>query len=386
MTYQKTLWKNRLVERPRTFKMLQNADGSVTLDPAEGQIIEAGTPINAGNLNKIEDTLEAHESHLAEIMTDDERLTEAKDLTGSINELFTNANNGKQYWVDVVGSPLVNTDTFATLKSKTQTLKNTMATNLTEKGQASFGTESLSELINKINELSEIKNGYYIDKVDININYLYKTGQNLFYTNDNNSYKRYYKLNEDGSYNSITSNLDIDDCFYYDEINKYLIKINGYRLSRYNLSGTYIDELEFIGIGSNNRIFGVYITNDFYYIYTKEKHILKADMNLNIIFDIDLTTNFQDPLNLFYSLIYGRYLVLYQPYNYEPSYVFDLTTGNLIKTYVDIQKDELIDTVMSSTQESMICRPTDNNKNFIRITFFGSFANKKRFYKIKGFV
>lgn len=68
MAYTKTLWKNRLVEKPRTFRFQQNADGTVTLNAEEGQIIEPGTPVNAANLNKIEDTLEAHESQLGDMM------------------------------------------------------------------------------------------------------------------------------------------------------------------------------------------------------------------------------------------------------------------------------------------------------------------------------
>lgn len=58
MTYQKTTWKNKLVERPGTFTFRQNADGSVTLLPSEGKVIEAGTPVNAENMNKIENFLE----------------------------------------------------------------------------------------------------------------------------------------------------------------------------------------------------------------------------------------------------------------------------------------------------------------------------------------
>ncbi|WP_049041120.1 hypothetical protein, partial [Clostridium sporogenes] len=41
----------------------------------------------------------------ADIVTDNKRLTNSKDITGAINELFINANNGKQNWVDVIGSP-----------------------------------------------------------------------------------------------------------------------------------------------------------------------------------------------------------------------------------------------------------------------------------------
>lgn len=77
----------------------------------------------------------------------------SKDVNSALTELFTFADNGKKNWVDVVGSPLLNTDSFSTLKSKTQTLKNTMASNLSSKGQSASGTESLNNLINKIKSI-----------------------------------------------------------------------------------------------------------------------------------------------------------------------------------------------------------------------------------------
>nr|WP_243153343.1 phage tail protein [Clostridium sporogenes] len=98
-------------------------------------------------------------SDLADIVTDNKRLTNSKDITGAINELFINANNGKQNWVDVIGSPLNIEDTFSTLKNKTQNLKNSMAEKLTTKGQDSKGIEDLQVLINKIDML----NSYDID-------------------------------------------------------------------------------------------------------------------------------------------------------------------------------------------------------------------------------
>lgn len=54
MTYTPTNWKDRIVEKPRTYTMQQNTDGTITLVPAPGNIIEEGTPVNAANLNKIE--------------------------------------------------------------------------------------------------------------------------------------------------------------------------------------------------------------------------------------------------------------------------------------------------------------------------------------------
>lgn len=63
MAYEKTIWKNREVEKPRTFTMQNNPDGTITLIPAEGQIVEAGTPIIAVNMNNIEDGIEdAHDA------------------------------------------------------------------------------------------------------------------------------------------------------------------------------------------------------------------------------------------------------------------------------------------------------------------------------------
>lgn len=58
MAYEKTVWKNRKVERLLTFKKQDNPDGTITLIPSEGQIVDPGTPIIAENLNKIEDELE----------------------------------------------------------------------------------------------------------------------------------------------------------------------------------------------------------------------------------------------------------------------------------------------------------------------------------------
>lgn len=57
MAYNPTSWTDRTVERPLTFTMIDNVDGSVTLVPAEGNIITTGTPITAEKLNKIEQAL-----------------------------------------------------------------------------------------------------------------------------------------------------------------------------------------------------------------------------------------------------------------------------------------------------------------------------------------
>lgn len=110
--------------------------------------------------------------------------TEKNDIVGMVNELFTNANNLKSDWAGVVGSPLLATDTSAQLKSKTQTLKNTMATNLTNKGQISAGTESLNNLINKIPNIST-KAKYFVDSPSITV----LANQNYNYTINSLNFK-----------------------------------------------------------------------------------------------------------------------------------------------------------------------------------------------------
>lgn len=54
MAYSKTTWKDRVVEKPLTYTMQNNADGTVTLIPAEGTIVDPGTALNAAVLNNLE--------------------------------------------------------------------------------------------------------------------------------------------------------------------------------------------------------------------------------------------------------------------------------------------------------------------------------------------
>lgn len=111
MAYEKTIWKNREVERPRTFEKVENPDGTITLVPAEGNIIEEGTPIIAENMNKIEqgikdahDDLAAHKAdyiHLPYSIADGTN-TYTTSINGisslvegmSVKIKFTNANTG----------------------------------------------------------------------------------------------------------------------------------------------------------------------------------------------------------------------------------------------------------------------------------------------------
>ena len=59
MAYIKNVWKDQNVERPRTYDFQTNSDGSVTLIDSFGNVTELGTPVNADNMNHIEDGIEA---------------------------------------------------------------------------------------------------------------------------------------------------------------------------------------------------------------------------------------------------------------------------------------------------------------------------------------
>ena len=54
MAYTKTEWKDQNVENPRTYLVRDNGDSTVTLMDAFGTVTELGTPVNAENMNKIE--------------------------------------------------------------------------------------------------------------------------------------------------------------------------------------------------------------------------------------------------------------------------------------------------------------------------------------------
>jgi hypothetical protein len=54
MAYTKNNWSDRQVQKPMTFNMVTNADGTITLQPSEGTIIQSGTPITADKMNNLE--------------------------------------------------------------------------------------------------------------------------------------------------------------------------------------------------------------------------------------------------------------------------------------------------------------------------------------------
>lgn len=60
MAYKRVHWKGRRVERPQTFFVTPNEDGSQTLTDAPGEVTQEGTPVSAENLNCAEDALQQY--------------------------------------------------------------------------------------------------------------------------------------------------------------------------------------------------------------------------------------------------------------------------------------------------------------------------------------
>lgn len=87
-------------------------------------------------------------------VTDTNNRFTATNVEGVLDELFLNANDIKTKWSSVVGSPLVASDTSVTMQSKTQTIKTSLASKLTAKGQSSVGTETLTALVDKVASIS----------------------------------------------------------------------------------------------------------------------------------------------------------------------------------------------------------------------------------------
>lgn len=64
MTYERINFVDQSVERPRTYEMTHNADGSITLTDSFGLVNELGTPINAETMNHIEDGIDSKQDQL----------------------------------------------------------------------------------------------------------------------------------------------------------------------------------------------------------------------------------------------------------------------------------------------------------------------------------
>jgi len=58
MAYQRIKWEDEVLQHPHRYEETDNGDGTITHIKAPGEIIEPGVPVNATNLNRIEEGLQ----------------------------------------------------------------------------------------------------------------------------------------------------------------------------------------------------------------------------------------------------------------------------------------------------------------------------------------
>lgn len=79
--------------------------------------------------------------------------TKIKEAMDKADQAFQQANSGKTDIASVVGSPVTSGDTFPQIKTKLQTIKDTMAANLTAKGVTALASETMTALAGKISSI-----------------------------------------------------------------------------------------------------------------------------------------------------------------------------------------------------------------------------------------
>jgi hypothetical protein len=130
------------------------AGGLATLDE-NGNVngIDTSNLATKQEVNTVSQTVSTHSSDGTAHGIGDKttlKTTDKTSIVAALNELFTNANNGKSDIASVIGSPATSIDTFAQLKTHIQNSKNTLAETLSNYNKPSTASESLESLTNKV--------------------------------------------------------------------------------------------------------------------------------------------------------------------------------------------------------------------------------------------
>ena len=164
-------WNPYNVQGQKMFiKVMRNVSGMVEVtDNSVG--VDKLTPELAENIEAIDDLLDIVGIQNTNISNMDNRITaleekeveidlsglqtQNKDLVGAINELFQNANNGKELIADAIGEPLDSSDTFQAMSNDIHGLLSTFKTNMMKNGVTVSGTDKFKSLIDKLTTISE---------------------------------------------------------------------------------------------------------------------------------------------------------------------------------------------------------------------------------------
>ena len=89
MAYTKTVWKDEIVQHPKRFTATENDDDTLTLEPAFGTTLQEGTPVNAANLNKIEEGIASTTQDIANITETYEPVNKFDSESALDNSMFS---------------------------------------------------------------------------------------------------------------------------------------------------------------------------------------------------------------------------------------------------------------------------------------------------------
>lgn len=85
MAFEPILWKDRQIERPNTFRMKTNPDGTITLVPVPGTVFQQGTALSAQTLNLMQDKIKQEFNTVATQLAENVKLIISKTEPTIIN-------------------------------------------------------------------------------------------------------------------------------------------------------------------------------------------------------------------------------------------------------------------------------------------------------------
>ena len=106
MAYRRIHWKDRRVERPRTYVLTPNADGSQTLTDAPGEVTQEGTPISAENLNRAEEAL-LHYAIAADMLIGHVQAGAAQSSALTREEIELAGDDGEETQTAILGQAVI---------------------------------------------------------------------------------------------------------------------------------------------------------------------------------------------------------------------------------------------------------------------------------------
>lgn len=146
MAYIPNEWKDQVVQRPKTYQMNNNDDGSVTLIDSFGLVTELGTPVNQDYMNHIEEGIAGCAIRLyntTEIFTLNEWVKDGDKLYKSLQgNNFGHATSETDWWeeVSIGGAGLPVGTIFAHTANASFVPENSLPCDGTEYTQAQFPT------------------------------------------------------------------------------------------------------------------------------------------------------------------------------------------------------------------------------------------------------